>query len=362
MDAPDSSDKRGWVRGLRPLFYWLLLVLVLFGIHTHQRLMEKTRLDFSITMQGQAIVANATFDGKPAVSGQNIPLGSHTFVITHPKGDTFSTNLFIWYGEHNFGTIDLKRAKGILSVTADPPAPFLSIQGPEWSLILNNSSGLTTNIPTDQYMVGSRYTHWESENDVTVFADSAATWRIAPRLGAVKLSCNQSDAAFQLLTLDNRQIETGEFPRLVTELPEGSYRLISQHHGHQHNQTLAITAGMTNDNPVEFLYGAAAFETEPPGAVAQDGQGRDWGVTPFNLQELSPGTLQLTLHRAGYEPVPVLLTITANQTATFRTNLISTGYTGAMKSARQYMDATDYSRALQAAGDGDMIILAKLTC
>jgi hypothetical protein len=39
-----------WRRILRPLFWWLLLVLVLFAIHTHQRLMEKTRLEFTVTM------------------------------------------------------------------------------------------------------------------------------------------------------------------------------------------------------------------------------------------------------------------------------------------------------------------------
>jgi hypothetical protein len=351
MDAPTSSGSRGWVRGLRPIFYWLLLVLVLYGIRTHQRLMEKTRLNFSVSMQGQAIDATATFDGKPAFSGQNISLGNHTFVVTHPKGETFSTNLFIWYGEYNLGTIDLKRAKGILAVTADPPASLLSIRGPEWSVTLTNSPGLTATVPTDQYTVESRYAHWERADDITVNAGSTAAWRIAPRLGAVQLSCNQSNATFQLLTLNDRQLETGEFPSLITELPEGNYKLISQHHGHERNQMVAIKAGVTNDNPVEFLYGAAVLETEPAGASAQDGRGRDWGVTPLNLRELSPGTLQLTLHRAGYEPVPVLLTIIANETSTFRTNLISTGYTGAMKSARQYMGAADYNRALQATGD-----------
>jgi hypothetical protein len=338
-------------RVLRPLFWWLLMVLVLFGIRTHQRLMEKTRLEFSISMQGRAIDAIATFDGKPAISGQNISLGNHTFVITHPKGVAYSTNWFIWYGEHNLGTIDLKRTKGILAVTADPPAPLLSIRGPEWSVTLRNSSGLTTNIPTDQYAVESRYAHWDSADEVAVFAGSTATWRIAPRLGAVKLSCNHSDATFQFLTLDDRQVEAGEFPSLITELPEGSYKLISQHHGHQRDQVLAIKAGVTNDNPVEFLYGAAVLETEPPRASAQDDQGREWGVTPFNLPELLPGTLRITLRRAGYEPVPVLLEITANQTATFRTNLVSTSYTGAMKSTREYMAAKDYDRALQAIGD-----------
>ena len=342
---------RHFFRVLRPLLWWLILVLVLFGIRTHQRLMEKTRLDFFVTLQGQPTGATTTLDGKPAISGQNISLGSHTFVVTHPKGETFSTSWFGWYGEHNLGTIDLKRTKGTLTVTADPPAPFLFINGPEWSVTLTNSSGLTTSVPTDQYVVESRYAHWASADNVTVNAALTATWRIAPRLGAVQLSCNQSDATFQLLTLNDRQLETGGFPALITELPEGSYKLASQHHGHEHNQTVAITVGTTNDHPVEFLYGAAVLETEPAGADVRDASGRYQGATPLNVRELLPGTLQLTLHRGGYEPVPVLLEITANQTVTFRTNLVSTGYTGAMKTARQYMDAADYSRTLQAVGD-----------
>src|ERR1035441_2729170 len=211
MDARASTDGRGWMRGLRPIFYWLLLVLVLFGIHTHQRLMEKTRLDFVVTLQGQPVGASATLDGKPAVSGQNISLGNHTFVVTHPKGEAFSTSWFGWYGEHDLGTIDLKRAKGTLAVTADPPAPLLFISGQEWSVTLSNSSGLTTSVPTDQYTVGSRYAHWESADNITVNAGLTATWRIAPRLGAVQLSCNQSDATFQLLTLNKRQLEQGGF-------------------------------------------------------------------------------------------------------------------------------------------------------
>jgi len=351
MDAPNSTDERGWMCGLRPLFYWLLLVLLLFGIRTHQRLMEKTRLNFVVTLQGQPTGANATFDGKPAISGQNISLGNHSFVVTHPKGITFSTNMFVWYGEHDLGTIDLQRAKGTLAVIADPPAQLLSIIGPEWSVTLTNSSGLTNSVPTDQYTVQSRYAHWGRADDVTVYSDSTATWRIAPRLGAVQLSCNQSDATFQLLTLDGRQLETGGFPDLIRELPEGNYKLISQHHGHESVKTLPINAGMTNDCPVEFQYGAAVLETDPAGALVQDAQGRDWGVTPLDLPELLPGTLQVTLHRAGYEPVPVSLEITANETVTFRTNLINTGYTGAMKSARQYMDAANYTKALQAVGD-----------
>jgi hypothetical protein len=350
MEKSEKHARHLW-RILRPLFWWLILVLVLFGIRTHQRLMEKTRLDFSVSLQGQAIDANAMFDGKPAFSGQKIPLGSHVFMVTHPKGEPFSTNMFIWYGEHNLGSIDLKRTKGLLVVTADPPAPFLSIRGPEWSVTLTNSSGMTSSVPTDQYSVESRYAHWARADAVSVSAGSTALWRIAPRVGAVQLSCNHSNTTFQLLTLDDRQVETGECPFLITELPEGNYKLVAQHNGHERKQAVFVKKGATTEALVEFAFGAAILETEPPGASMLDNAGREWGVTPLNLSELSPGTLQVTLHRAGYEPVPVSLEITANQTVTFHTNLISTSYTGGMKSARRFMAAADYDRALQAVGD-----------
>jgi hypothetical protein len=354
QNSSDPPENRTgyWRRVLRPLSWWLLLVLVLYGIRTHQRLMEQTRLEFTVTLQGQPhYEASTTFDGKPAISGQNIPLGNHSFAVTYPKGEPYSTNWFIWYGEHDLGTIDLKRTMGTLSVSADPPAPYLYISGPEWSVTLTNSSGLTQSVPTDEYTVESRYAHWNQSYDIVVYENTATPLRIAPRLGAVQLSCNQPDATFQLLTLDNQQEEAGGFPDLITELPEGNYKLISKHHRHQHEQTLAVTAGTTNDNPVEFLYGTAVLETEPPDASVQDGYGREWGITPLTLSELTPGTLQVTIHRMGYEPVPVSLEITADQTTTFQTNLISTSYTGGMNAARQFMASSDYDRALQAIGD-----------
>jgi len=139
-------------RGLRPIILWLLLVAVLFAIHTHQRLMERTRLDFTISLAGQIpfIEPVATLDGNTVFNDERVSLGSHQFMVTHPKGETFTTNLFIWYGGHNFGNIDLKRAKGTLSITIDPPAPWLSIQGPEFSVTLTNSTGFSDSVPTDQ--------------------------------------------------------------------------------------------------------------------------------------------------------------------------------------------------------------------
>ena len=330
-----------------------MLVLVLYGIRTHQRLCEQTHLLFSVTLQGQPISFGTaiTLDGQPAISGQRIAIGSHKFVVNHPKGEPFSTNWFMWYGEHDLGTIDLKRAKGMLVVTADPPTPLLSIRGPEWSVTLANSSGMTSSVPADQYVVESKYAHWEHSDDVFVSAGSTVPWRIAPRLGTVQLSCNYSNTTFQLLTLNNRPVESGEFPSLITELPEGNYKLVAQHNGHERRQTVAVKAGATSDNLVEYAFGTAFLATGPSGASVQDGEGRDLGVTPLKLLELPPGTLQVIVHRPGYEPIAVSLEINVDQNTIFQTNLISTSYTGGMKSARQYMAATEYDHALQAVGD-----------
>lgn len=349
-NPPEKSDRRT-LRTFRPLLWWFLLVLVLYGIRTHQRLMEKTRINFEVSLQGRAVDATASLDGLPAINGQNISLGSHKFTITHPKGETYATNFFNWYGLHDLGTIDLKRAMGTLVVTVDPPAPWLSVRGPECSVTLTNSSGLTQSVPTDQYVVESRYAHWGSADDVTVAVGMATAWRVAPRLGAVQLSCNQTDASFQLLTVNGHQLESGTFPAFINELPEGSYQLLAEHHQHQLDQTLVVAKSETNNHAVDFLYGKAVLETEPPGASVVDDGGRDFGLTPVTFTELTPGPLKFVLHRAGYESVPVTLAIKANQTTVIHTNLTGAGYTEAMKSGQQHMETAEYNLALQSFND-----------
>src|SRR5216684_4203654 len=82
-DTPPPSPgapQRHWSQGLRPLWWWLLLVLVLFGIRTHQRLSEETRLDFSLSLQNRSVLreASAGLDGQPVASGERVRIGWHT--------------------------------------------------------------------------------------------------------------------------------------------------------------------------------------------------------------------------------------------------------------------------------------------
>jgi tetratricopeptide (TPR) repeat protein len=350
---------RNLLRVLRPLFWWGLLVLLLFGIRTHLRWMEKTRLYFNLTIQGKgeqygqslmeagdtAFGATATFDGKTILTGQKIPLGNHTFKITHPKTEPFSTNLFVWYGQHNFGTVDLKRAQGKLTVTASPPVPLLSIRGPEFSVTLTNSAGLDKVVPTDEYTVTAEYRHWSESRRVMVFSQTGSEWKIAPRFGVLDLTCNQDGATFQLTGTDGKPVETGEFPSRIPDLPQGSYQLRAWHHNHQWNKSTPVVAGMTNTYRIEFQYGSAALSTIPAGATVTTPDGRDAGVTPLTLTELQPGVWKFNLRLNNYEPATVSLEISANQTNTLHTNLVSQSYSSSMRAARQSMNAKAYDDA-----------------
>jgi len=59
---------------------------------------------------------------------KSFPLARYVYGVAS-KAEPFSTNLFVWYGEHNFGQINLKRAKGVLEVHVNPPADLLTIRG-----------------------------------------------------------------------------------------------------------------------------------------------------------------------------------------------------------------------------------------
>jgi hypothetical protein len=329
--ATPANAKTTWMRGLRPVVWWLLLVVVLFVIHTHQRLSPLTRLTFSPSLQGHAVAfeSSARFDGNKIESGNRIPLGWHTFTISHPKAVPFSTNLFVWYGEHNLGNIALARSTGTLSLEVHPAAKVLTIRGPEFSTTLTNSTGLTSSVPTDPYLIHARYDHWQENKELTVFSGQTNTVRIAPSLGDIELWCNQPDATFKLSMLDKATVE-GRFPGDVSGLPTGTYQLIAEHHRNRQEKGVVIKAGETNMTRVEFVYGAAVINTEPTDVTVTMPNGTECGKTPLTLPEMLPGVYQLTLDRSEYESMDILLTLRANETNFFHTNLLNTAFVNAL--------------------------------
>jgi tetratricopeptide (TPR) repeat protein len=364
-----QTKPRRTLRGLRPLLWWFLFVLVLYGIRKHQEWIERTRLSFSVTLEGKplAFEVSSTLDSRPVMNRQRVSLGFHTFTVTHPKAEPYSTNLFVWYGENNLGEITLKRLKGTLDIQSHPAAKVLRIHGPEFSVALTNRFGFTSTVPADRYYVEAKYSYGTENTMVTVPWHGVGSWRFAPALGAVELSCNQPDATFHILRADEQSMAFGKTPLSVSDLPEGSYRLLAWHHGNRREENFSIKAGETNRIEVKFLYGAAVLDTDPPGASVSGGDGRFLGTTPLQIVELPPGEHDYILRLDGYEPAPVLLTVAADQTNTFRTNLLNSAYVNAMSAARQYLAASAYVRSLELAtaaleakpNDPDAVFLQK---
>jgi hypothetical protein len=373
MDGPSPEVilKSPWrlrMRVCRPLLWWALLMLALLGLRAHERMSKKTYLKYEVTLDGSQLSAFAlmsfdiirgqpsvSVDGQPVSSGERISIGKHNVRIFHPKAETISTNIFVWYGLNDLGTIALTRTKGTVILESKPLAMQLMIRGPEFSEILSNSVGKSFSIPTDEYVVSAKYAHWQEEKTLTVESSSKTIVAFSPRLGSLALECNKSAATFQLVG-DAATIGRGALPAEINDLREGRYTLVTFYRNHKRQQPVFVDASSTNRVRIDLAYGAAFIETDPPGAMVLDREGNESGKTPLLMPELEPGESELTLRLAGYETVKSSLRVSANQTNTFRTNLVNTSYATALRNARDYFTAKDYTLASDAASRALQIV------
>jgi hypothetical protein len=259
QDSIETGAKGHCFRGLRPLLWWLVLVLVLFAWKTHERLSERTYFLFEVSLQGRSLrfEAATTLDNKPVTSGDRLSIGWHRFNVSHPKAKSFSTNLFIWYGEHNLGDIALTRQKGMVSVEANPPAAVLTIRGPEISAAWTNSSGMTVSVPTDVYQVKARWANYEQTEQVTVQNDGRGSLRFAPSLGNVTLESEPPGATVVGISGD----ELGKTPLALKEVRAGAWNGELRLEGYLPIAlNLAVNANQTNlirTNLVNWQYAEA---------------------------------------------------------------------------------------------------------
>jgi hypothetical protein len=345
MGKNSGNHSVRWPQVLRPVFWWLLLMLVLFGIRTHQRLMVQTRLNFTVTLNGQPLEATAVLDRQTFSSGQKISLGNHRFAVSNPKTEPFTTNFFAWYGPHNFGEIKLKRSVGTLNVQANPPASTITITGPEFSVILSNSVGTNISVPTDSYTVSAQYPHWSQSQNITVFDNQSMSCNFAPQLGALHLTSNKDGATFLLQSTD--QTFNGNLPVVLTDLPVENYQLTVTYHRRHIKKPVTVEAGVTNEMPVQFVLGAIRIESSPTGASVTTTNGSYLGRTPLDVLDVPPQTAQLNLSLSGYEAVPITVEVVADQTNSYQTNLVSTHYLSAMQDARAAFAAGNYAQVSQ---------------
>jgi tetratricopeptide (TPR) repeat protein len=323
------------------------MVLVMFAIHQHQLAMERTRIKFNVTMYETNVLedAFATLDNQPVTSGDNISLGSHILVISHRKGEPFTTNFFAWYGGLDCGKVNLKRAMGFLNISAKPAARSITISGPEFSQTLNDSKGINMLVPTDNYRIRCEYERWNDEVNWAVNPGNNRTCIFDPHLGDLSITSSDMPATFQVSNQNGQLIEQGDLPATVTGLPSAIYQVTIEHNGHRLKRSSFVAQEKANTLPVEFAFGAVNLESHPSGAAVYAG-GNYLGTTPLDVKELDPGLVHFQIQSPGYANADVSANVTANETVMVSSNLVSLDYVERMRGAQNSMASGDYHRAV----------------
>lgn len=345
-----AESRQGyWRRILRPLFWWLVLVLVMFAIHQHQLAMERTRIKFTVTMYGTSLLldAEAALDGKPVMSGEKISLGSHTLVITHRKGEPFTTNFFAWYGGLDCGKVNLKRATGFLNISAKPAARSITITGPEYSKTLSDSKGINQLVPTDTYHIRCEYARWNDDVNWTVNGGNNMACIFDPQLGDLSITSSDMPATYQITDQKGQLIEHGNLPALVAWLPSAIYQVTVEYNGHRLNREVFVAQEKANLLPIKFAFGVVRLESHPTGAAVY-ANGNYLGTTPLLVHELDPGLIHFQMQAPGYANADVSANVTADETVTVGTNLVSLNYIEGMRIAQSSVASGDYHRAVTA--------------
>jgi len=349
-DQPGGqSQNPAWLRLLRPLLWWFVLVLALLAFVWHRHAMERTRLSYTLALAGRSLFPEPSvlLDGKPMISGQRISLGHHTLTISHPKAENFSTNFSTWYGGQDFGQINLQRAKGSLNVTANPVAQTVTITGPEFSLTLHDSTGTNILVPTDTYHITAQFARWSDAKDVVVTPGYSLPCSFTPQLGALSLTCNQSGATYVVRDNNGRTIENGDVPATLTGLPVDTYQMTVTFHQHELQKQLFVAPNKTNEVPFAFVFGSTLVLSTPAGASVYNAGGNYLGVTPLLVTELLPGNTEFKLQLSSHQDAIVPALVTADQTNTVSTNLLSWAYLNGLQFAQHDFELGDFRSTLK---------------
>ncbi|HEU6448896.1 MAG TPA: PEGA domain-containing protein [Verrucomicrobiae bacterium] len=276
-------------------------------------------------------------------------------------------DLSVWYGKHDLGEIKLRRSTGTLAIQSVPAAQRITISGLGYSQNIYDCSGTNILLPTDSYTIQAKYPHWSESRPALVMANARAACSFAPQFGAVQLTCNRTNATFDFRDGQGNRISSGEFPVMLDELPVGSYQLSAEHHQHQIQQSVLISANATNEVPVVFQYGAVSIQSSPSGASVYSTNGEYWGNTPLFYPEVIPQTLHFTLQGYGFETASVEMSVAADATNYAYKELVSVAYKNNMSDAQQNFASGNYLVAISAANqalaakpnDADAMILRK---
>ena len=349
IDARRATRKRAF----RPFFLWLPFAVLLVGWDAHLRLLSRTRLHFSVAVEGHPLTNgySATLDGAQAQAGQRIGLSHHMLQIAMPDAEPEEKRFFAWYGRNALGEFNLTAHKGALEIAVDPPPKVLMIAGRWFSTNLASVPVSLATVPIGDYRVAAVYDWLREEKPIRVQRGQKSRLELRPQVGSLDLTVEPKDAAFRLTSLNQPAVKLdGQTPAELRHLPAGRYHLRVWRGDYLKESTVEIKRGETNRITVTFEYGQVQLVSEPAGATVYDGD-REIGQTPRVFNDLKPGRYRFRLEQAGYEPAQVGFEVRGSEPVTVKTNLVNIRYKAAMQKARRLVSSSplDYREALAAA-------------
>jgi tetratricopeptide (TPR) repeat protein len=357
---------------LRPLLCWFFFSAVLLVWRYHQQQERKATLQFSVTIENrkERPFYRAELNGTHFNPGEHSGLGRKTLNISAADAESFSTNLFVWYGGKDLGHIILKRSRGTLDLKVVPGAKRVSVAGLEASKDFTNVNHESLSLPTGHYKVHAQFERFNIERAVEITAHKTNIVVIDPGLTAVALSSFPTNAEFELNSIRPEGVTIrSNTPVLLSEMPAGEYQLHIWRGDYRKTVPLRVDAGSgTNEFKVEFDYARLSVTSEPAGAEIRDGE-RILGSTPAELT-LPTGLYRLSIVKQEFYSTNVTLTLQANEQPHIALNLLSRAYVESMQQARDKVsgfppswdEALDQvNKALQAKpGDEPALALQRL--
>lgn len=351
-DSSVSGKRRARLQCFRPVFWWLVASIFLLLIDWHLRALDRTILQFAVSIEGQRVTPGryrVTADGRTIQNGGKIPLGWCDIEIQGEGTEVFTTNMFVWYGPHHLGRIDLAFSRGTLELTFDPPASSFTLKGDHATIEREQSTGETMQLPTGEYTLQANFGDHTERETIHVRRDARIQHQVEVNLGGVTVESDPAGARFQMNPLSEKGRRfTGTTPQHFEYVPAIGYQIEMWHDAYRLTNVVHLESVPTNRIHYVFAYGAAQVTTEPEGFEVREGR-RVIGVTPLMVTNLPPGEHVFRLGMRDYQTTNVTVNIRSNETTEVHFELVRRDFLSAMQQAQRYLDRSspDYQRALR---------------
>ena len=268
--------------------------------------------------------ADAILDGAPKgktpLSVDGVAPGIHDLSLTLTGQIPYETTVNISSGKTTILNVTLAAATGNLSITSNPLAASVAINGvPKGATPLIVSGilpgGYTVVMTKPNYQSSTQAASVEAGKTTSVFAT------LVPVGGSINVTSNPTCAS---VNVDGLYIG-GCTPLLTPVVIPGNHVLTIYKSGYvTQNKTVVVYSGKTTLLSVILapLWGTLNVSSTPAGASVKL-NGESVGVTPLSRNNLLPGAYNVTVSLDGYIPYSTKVAVYAGKTTAIKPTLIS---------------------------------------